>query len=625
MKYLCWSVSALVGAMLFSTPQQAEACGGTFCDGGPSPMPVDQTGENILFVMAEEYTEAHIQIQYDPTTDAEQFAWVVPLTDLPEFGVGSEPLFDAVLSASVPRYGFNNVFTGQGCDDNESSSASDTAAGSTDPTGAGGTSGDGESDSDTDDGGPEILLNEVVGAFEITVLQGDNLMEVTTWLDANGYAQDPNADPILQEYLDEGYLFAAFKLTNDAETSEIHPITLRFPNNEACIPLRLTRIAAVDDMDIRSFFLSDSRVVPSTYKHVLVNPLKLDWPSSASNYKSVITQAVDADQADGRAFVTEYAGPSDIVPTFGLFSDQWDSSLFEELAAIGAVDILENQGLMTCFGGSGSGGTSTGSSTGSTGGGSDGTSCQYNHPLLRGLLQKYLPVPDGIPEVEFYGCLSCYQDSIDAEAWDPAAFALDLQSRIIAPGQNAAEILNSFPSLTRMYTTISPGEMTEDPFFYQNPDLPDVDRTNEIAQRGTGCDASVIWTLPDGREVYSPNTGWPSFDDEMPWEEEVAEMMQAGAPMVLVNQTETIDNQLVEYNCQFNFPSGSACGDPGGEVSGSGGDPTDGNGDGGSGGADDPSLDDDGGCSCRASDDGSGAAAMMLGLFGLAFARRRRD
>ncbi|MCA9693506.1 MAG: hypothetical protein KC636_28180, partial [Myxococcales bacterium] len=33
------------------TPQIADACGGMFCDAGPSPMPVDQTGENILFVV----------------------------------------------------------------------------------------------------------------------------------------------------------------------------------------------------------------------------------------------------------------------------------------------------------------------------------------------------------------------------------------------------------------------------------------------------------------------------------------------------------------------------------------------------------------------------------------------
>lgn len=611
MKTTLASLAALTSALVLFTPQKAEACGGTFCDTGPQAMPVDQTGENILFVMAGDYTEAHIQIQYDPTSTAPEFSWLVPLTEVPEFGIGSELLFDAVLGSTVPRYGFNTTNT---CTNPPNG---------TDPTGAGGTSGDGwggssGGDSDTDGGGPEILLEEVVGAFEITVLSGDNLEEIKTWLDENGYAQDENADPILEEYLSEGYIFAAFKLTNDAETAEIHPITLRFPNDEACIPIRLTRIAAVDDMDIRSFFLSDDRVVPSTYKHVLVNPLKLDWANLASNYKSVITQAVDADMANGRAFVTEYAGPSSIVPTGGLHSDLWDAAPFANLAPIGVVDVLESQGLMTCYDGGGFG-TSTG--------GGSGSACQYNHPLLRGLMQKYLPIPAGIEEIDFYGCLSCYQDQIDMEAWDSAGFSTDLQERIIAPGQRSVEILDAFPFMTRMYTTMSPGEMTADPFFYQNADLPEVDLTNQIATRAQGCDAAVVWTLPDGREVYSPNSSFPDFPDEMPWEEEVAEMMQAGAPIVLVNQTDTINAQLQEYNCQYNFPSAEACGNPGGETDGasSGSDSVgdDGGTDSGSAGQD-TQLDDDGGCSCSAGNDAGGPMALALGLFGLLGLRRRR-
>ncbi|HEY3236040.1 MAG TPA: hypothetical protein VGJ84_15090, partial [Polyangiaceae bacterium] len=45
-------------------PRTASACGGTFCDSGPTAMPVDQSGENILFVMNGNTVEAHIQIQY---------------------------------------------------------------------------------------------------------------------------------------------------------------------------------------------------------------------------------------------------------------------------------------------------------------------------------------------------------------------------------------------------------------------------------------------------------------------------------------------------------------------------------------------------------------------------------
>jgi hypothetical protein len=34
-------------------------------------MPVDQTGENVIFVMGGDKAEVHIQISYDPDTNAE--------------------------------------------------------------------------------------------------------------------------------------------------------------------------------------------------------------------------------------------------------------------------------------------------------------------------------------------------------------------------------------------------------------------------------------------------------------------------------------------------------------------------------------------------------------------------
>jgi len=55
------AAGVLVGV---ATPRDASACGGTFCDTGPRAMPVDQTGENIIFVMEPGQVEAHIQIQY---------------------------------------------------------------------------------------------------------------------------------------------------------------------------------------------------------------------------------------------------------------------------------------------------------------------------------------------------------------------------------------------------------------------------------------------------------------------------------------------------------------------------------------------------------------------------------
>ncbi|MCA9685766.1 MAG: DUF2330 domain-containing protein [Myxococcales bacterium] len=114
------------------TPQIADACGGMFCDAGPSPMPVDQTGENILFVLNDTNVEAHIQIQYDPDADADKFAWVIPMLAVPEFEVGSQKLFDNILAGTVPTYGYNSSAEFCGDLDGGGTGTSDTTEGGSD-------------------------------------------------------------------------------------------------------------------------------------------------------------------------------------------------------------------------------------------------------------------------------------------------------------------------------------------------------------------------------------------------------------------------------------------------------------------------------------------------------------
>ncbi len=566
------------------TPQTVEACGGTFCDGGPQPMPVDQSGENILFVRDGDYIEAHIQIQYQG--EAQNFGWVIPLQSLPEFSVGSEPLFQALLAGSVPTYFVQTMPDDCNVDNNGGFPPGDgnSSAGG---DGEGGTGGAGDDGGD----GPQILLQETVGAYEITVLQGGTAAEVITWLDDNGYQQDPEAEPILQAYLDEGHLFGAVKLTGGVGIDEIHPIVLRFLGDEPCIPLRLTRIAAVEDMDVRSFFLGAARTVPQNYRHVLINEVKIDWTQGnlAANYKDIITKAVDAEEASGRAFVTEYAGSSDTVPRGGVYSSAWSSPAFEAIDPINVIDELTRQNLFFCDFDFGNG-------------------CSATHPLIQPILDEFLPVPAGVDSDAFYECLSCYQDQIDLDVWSGPGFAQALEDRVVAPGQHAQSLLISNPYLTRMYTTISPGEMTQDPMFHENPELPEVTATHNGVQRIL-CNGDSVYILPDGRQVYLPaGAPWPDFDSEpawtMPADEEVQEVMSAGAPLVLVNHTQEIDDALAAYNLAQGWAGGG----------------DDGSGSGATG------EDSAGGCGCR-SPGGQGSAGglmMLLGL-GLGFAARRRS
>jgi uncharacterized protein (TIGR03382 family) len=563
-KHLALLTTAALAAAVLLTPAQAEACGGLFCDGGPQPMPVDQTGEDVLFVTSEPgKVEVHIRIQYEGA--AEQFAWVIPMQSLPtDFAVGNEQLFENIKNATVPQYGFSRSFDTCESPDDAADGGQGLTGGSAAPEDSGGS----DTDAGGDTGGPTIFVQTQVGAFEITVLGDGTAQEVVDWLDMNGYQQDDEALPIIEEYLQENHLFAAIKLTGGADVDEIHPIALQFDHPEPCVPLKLTRIAAVDDMEVRTYFLSNQRVVPMNYRHVLVNPLKIDWPNQAANYKEVITGAVDEEMADGRAFVTEYAGPTNVVADFDIDNPAWDATAFEGTTPIEAVQELKNQGLVLC---------------------TDYDPCQTTHQLLDGIVQQHIVLDASVSWEQFYECPDCYEAAVDQTAWDATAFATTLNDRIFAPAEHAVALLQQNSYLSRMYTVISPHEMTEDPMFHQNPDLGDVPNVRSAAQRIL-CSGHSVWTLPDGREVFvAAGSLWPEFPD-LPWAEEVQETPNAGAEMILVDNTDLINERLAEYNAEAT--------------------------------PEEPSL--VGGCGCTTSRRNSAALWSTLALLGLVALRRRR-
>ncbi len=572
---------ALALGLLAGWPGEASACGGTFCDSGPNAMPVDQTGENVLFVMENGRVEAHVQIQY--SGEAARFAWIVPMPKVPEVLVGSQILFDRLLSGSVPTYGYTTTRDQCG---NQNGGPGLGAGGS----GTGGTAGSGGASG----GGPTVVLQKTVGAFEVVVLQGGSASEVSDWLSTSGYQDIPSAPALLQPYVEQSYVFAAFKLTGGAEVSEIHPVVLRYQGDQPCVPLRLTAVAAVEDMGVRTFFLGAERVVPTNYKHVVLNPLKLDWPSFVTNYADAVSNAADSALANGQAFVTEYAGPSNIIQNSGIYDTRWDASKIVDIEPELVIAELEIQGIVMC----------------------EPWGCQFMHPLLPGLLEKYLPRPGGVTQEQFYDCLSCFSSQIDRTAWSAAGFAKDYDERIVQPGRHASQVLQRHGYLTRMFTTISPAEMTEDPMFHERGDLEDVPLPT-FATRRILCDSDEVYTLPDERQVALASPGsWPDFPT-MPWVERVEEIPLDGPPIVLADHVADIDEALASHNRTFGWPPSSGAGGTNGSGSGSGGTL----------GGDDESASvspSGGGCALGVSPSTSIAALFGVAAAGLLAARRRR-
>lgn len=570
-----------LGALTFLAPSTASACGGFFCDGGPTPMPVDQTGEDVIFVMSEGQVEAHIRIEYEG--EAENFAWVIPAQSIPtSFSVGSDAFVDSVKAASVPTYG-----TTVTSDDCQAPGLTGDGFGSDSGAGTGSPGDDDEGDSAGN--GVTVEVEATVGAYDYAVLSGESADAVFDWLGENGFQQDMAALPIIEQYLEEDHYFVAIKLTGGAGVEELHPIALTFDSAEACVPLRLTAIAASEDMAVRTYFLADSRVVPQNYRHVLVNPLKIDWSTQAQNYPEVVTRAVDAENADGRAFVTEYAGTSTTINSGSFFNPSWDASVFENSTPAAALDLLRSQGLFQC----------------DYDWMTDMDVCRGLHPMVDPLLLEYV-VPAGVEPNDFYLNPTAYEDQIDLDQWgNGVEFGERIRERIIEPGSHAAEVVQANPYLTRMYTTISPHEMTADPIFHKNPDLDDVDNIRTGTRRIL-CNGDSVWTLPDGREVYvASGDPWPNIGGEDFWEEEVDEIANFGAPMVLVNNTEAINSALAQHNQAHSWDGSMGNGGAEGGEAGEG--------------------DDAAGCGCQV-DSRAGALWSVFFTFGIGFfaTRRRR-
>jgi hypothetical protein len=523
-------------ALAVTAAPPADACGGTFCDIGPRAMPVDQTGENILYVIDGGKVEAHIQIQY--RGDAARFSWILPIPAQPEIEVGSEPLFARLLATTVPTYGYATQREGCG------------GSG-----GAGGQGGGGGSiaDASTGDGGSVVVAQKQVGAFETTTLSGGT-DEVVNWLTSNGYQMAPDAPALFQDYVARGFMFVAVKLTGGAGIDEIHPLVVRYAGTEPCVPIKLTRVAAVEDMGIRTFFLADGRVGPINYKSIELNPVRLDWMTFGSNYKTLVSRAVDSPVANGHAFVTEYAGPTAIVGAQLITPPTWDAFPFSTDTAISAIERFKQQVFLRCV---------TGFMT-DAGIPTPYPVCRSAHPLALPLLRDFVPVPTSLvsdggatitdPELiegYVYTCPSCYASQLDTSKWDPARFAAALSSRIIEPSRHADALLATWPYLTRMFTTLSPAEMTVDPEFAPMPSLPRV----ALPLRGTrriACCGNSGMLLPDGREVaLTPASAWPSFSNDMPWVERIAELP---AGIVLVDNTARIDEQLAAWNDSQDWP-----------------------------------------------------------------------
>jgi hypothetical protein len=477
-----------LAAILSLSSGEARACGGLFCNRPPpdpfAPLPVAQNGENIVFAMTPDPAggaptlEAHIQILY--TGDAAKFSWVVPVEAAPELGVGTDRLFSALAAATQPQFRATEMTDGQCRIPPPSGSGGSTAG-----NGSGGAVGMAAGGAGGTAGGVTVSFQGAVGPFDAAVIMSTDPGALKMWLTDNGYIVSDGAAALIDRYVAEQKYFVALKLLNGVGVQSIQPIVLKFRAPEPCVPLRLTAIAANPDMPVLLWVLGDNRVVPDGYHEIEIDEARINWEAGGSNYfgpKGLVSQA--ANEAGGKAFITEYAGTSSIAQRIVYSNGQFDLPRLDAAGTPAAyVQAFISMGLAS-------------------------------DPQALPLLSQYIPMPDAVKQMgvtpsQFYNNISFYWQTYAFPPFDLPGLTKAISQKIVQPRIDAQMMIDAHPYLTRLNTYISPEEMDKDPLFLVNRDLPPVSNVHTAVLRtmcGSEylfCNAPVRLELSDGRKTWA--------------------------------------------------------------------------------------------------------------------------
>jgi hypothetical protein len=509
----------------------AHACGGFFCN---NVQPVNQAAERIIFSQAEDGTvTAIIQIQY--SGEAESFAWVLPVTGSPEVHVSSNLAFQRLQTATNPQYTLTTRIEGS-CRDADSRSS--PSFGVSSDAGL----------SRSDAGGPIRVVNEgSVGPYDFIVINVDPMTPrasdaAVAWLRANEFQIDEGGADRLEPYLAPGMNLMAFRLTKGNSTGSIRPVEITFGRGQPSIPIRPTAVAAVADMGVMVWVLGAHRAVPINYASLELNEALINWINPTSNYNDVVTEA--ANQAGGQGFVTELAGTSATLSQV-LYPD-FEREGWTDLTRGGAGAWTGREGEL------------------------------FNTALARfqgfdGVREALrssiaLPSPDVTYE-QLLSCPSCYfpSDTMDIEGFEPAAFLTALEQNVIEPMERTSALFTARPYVTRLYTTMSAEEMTRDPAFDFNADLPDLSNIHN-AERVIECSPSISqfeapWrvSLASGETLRGRGNTWPlSTTGSVPANRAIRRYETTGEGELIVDNAATIATAIRENNARIPGPPPSS-------------------------------------------------------------------
>lgn len=289
--------------LLTAAPASALACGGFFCNAVTDP--VVQTAERVLFRVNPDDTITsviEIQFQGEPTA----FAWVLPLSeaiDPDTISTAPAGLFDELEDLTAP------VFVSGG-DPATADAAGMYSQGCSAPWPFGWRGYDGGELQEPTFSGVEVVGASVVGPYALEIITAEDSNNLVGWLQWNGYQIPSTAMEPIAHYVSSGMAFLGVKLQPDVPEGPIDALEITMPGDTPMLPLLLTSVAAVEDMDITAYVLAGERYAPANYEDHQFDWSRVEWAGEGrTDYDRRLPSELDA--VGGRAFVTEFAGATE--------------------------------------------------------------------------------------------------------------------------------------------------------------------------------------------------------------------------------------------------------------------------------------------------------------------------
>jgi hypothetical protein len=231
------------------------------------------------------------QIQYSGAPSS--FAWVLPVRAGAVIELASDAWFealDAATSAQIVSPALNCPSSGGGCGLGCGAAEAGASLG-------------------PDGNIPDVTVvhQGTVGPYETVTLHADVPHALPDWLTAHGFAIDPGIQPMIDDYVSEGFDFIALRLLPGQGVQQMKPVRVVTPGMTPTLPLRMVAAGTGANVPITLFVVGEGRWQAQSFPNTTIAPDTVIWDfdQDRSNYATLRQQALAGN--GGRTWLTPYA------------------------------------------------------------------------------------------------------------------------------------------------------------------------------------------------------------------------------------------------------------------------------------------------------------------------------